>query len=78
MSRSQPELNPWTQRPPYRVPRHPAVTDLQLAGNEGAPPRRRSPRGWGRWPPSSCRSIRIPARSSVASLRATVSMTTKC
>ena len=38
MSRSQPELNPWTQRPPYRVPRHPAVTDLQLGGNEGAPP----------------------------------------
>ena len=28
----------WTQRTPYRVPRHPAVTDLQLAGNEGAPP----------------------------------------
>ena len=38
MSRSQPELNPWTQRPPYRVPRHPAVTDLQLAGNGSAAP----------------------------------------
>ena len=77
MSRSQPELNPWTQRPPYRVPRHPAVTDLQLAGNEGAPPPQALAARMGALAPEQLSRYPDPAHSSVAR-RATVSMTTKC
>ena len=70
MSRSQPELNPWTQRPPYRVPRHPAVTDLQLAGNEGAPPPQAlaarmgalAPEQLSRYPDPSALECRLAAR----------------
>ena len=78
MSRSQPELNPWTQRLPYRVPRHPAVTDLQLAGNEGAPPPQAlaarmgamAPEQLSRYPDPSALERRLAARHGL--------MTTKC